>query len=203
MFNCRVCKFIEKMGMDAKEYYDLISSQFSQNIKIFEDMISFFMNQQKISQSDFDSYIHDKDIDYNKDYFESLYEIFCCLELFISDGKLKLYKFLQPEWNVPRVVLNKSDFESVFSEDSQGIEFIYRGLSKEEFDSGEFRQSWTTDLSVAEDFSSRDYNQPNGLVVKTLFNLEKVLHIAKLPEYEVIVENGAIKKPSVEIIRTI
>ncbi|RZK40645.1 MAG: hypothetical protein EOO90_14305 [Pedobacter sp.] len=189
--------------MDAKEYYDLISSQFSQNIKIFEDMISFFMNQQKISQSDFDSYIHDKDIDYNKDYFESLYEIFCCLELFISDGKLKLYKFLQPEWNVPRVVLNKSDFESVFSEDSQGIEFIYRGLSKEEFDSGEFRQSWTTDLSVAEDFSSRDYNQPNGLVVKTLFNLEKVLHIAKLPEYEVIVENGAIKKPSVEIIRTI
>lgn len=47
---------------------------------------------------------------------------------------------------------------------------------------------------MAEDFASRDYNQPNGLVVKTLFNREDVLHITELPEYEVIVDNGTIKK---------
>lgn len=203
MFSFEVCEFIKKMGMDSQEYYDLIFDQFNKNISIFEDMISFFMIQSNFKNSEFYDYVSNNNIDSNTDYFESLYEIFCCLELFISDGKLKLYKFLQPEWNVPRVILNKSDFDSVFSVDSQGIEFIYRGLSKEEFDSGEFRQSWTTDFSVAEDFASRDYNQPNGLVVKTSFNLEKVLNIAKSPEYEVIVENGAIKKPSVEIIGTI
>ncbi|NNH36580.1 hypothetical protein HLH12_13765 [Acinetobacter sp. NIPH 2377] len=194
MFSSKVCEFIKKMGMREIEYYNLISNQFSKNVTVFETMISFFMNKQNFKNSGFNDYVSNNKIDREADFFESLFEIFCCIELFISDGKLKLYKFRQPEWNVPRVVLNKSDFEFELLEDIKDIEFIYRGLSKDEFDSGAFGQSWTTDLSVAEDFASRDYNQPNGLVVKTLFNLEDVLHIAGLPEYEVIVENGAIKK---------
>lgn len=159
------------------------------------------MNQQKISQSDFDSYIHDKDVDQNKDYFESLFELFCCLELFISEGKLKLYKFKQPEWNLPRVVLKRSDFRVADSVKNHSIEFIYRGMSKEEFDNGKFGQSWTLNLETARSFAKLDYNQSDGLVVKTPFDFESILHIAdELPEYEVIVEQSAIKKSFVEIV---
>jgi len=200
MFSFKVCKFIEKMGMDPKEYYDLISNQFNKSISIFEDMISFFLIQKDCTHSEFDDYVSNKNIDRNANYFESLFELFCCLELFISDGKLKLYKFKQADWNLPQVVLNKSDFQVIDASQNQSIEFIYRGMSKKEFDSGKFGQSWTYNLETARSFSKLDYNQPNGLVVKTSFNLEKVLHIAELPEYEIIVENGAIKKTSVEIV---
>lgn len=43
---------------------------------------------------------------------------------------------------------------------------MYRGLSRNEFDSGNFGQSWTYNLEIAFDFSKLNYNQPDGLVVK-------------------------------------
>lgn len=131
MFSSGVCEFIKKMGMPEIEYYDLISNQFGKNVTIFETMISFFMNKKNFKKSEFNDYVSNNKIDREADFFESLFEIFCCLELFISDGKLKLYKFRQPEWNVPCVILNKSDFDVELLEDIKGIKFIYRGLSKE------------------------------------------------------------------------
>lgn len=201
MFNYSTCKFIEKMGMDSKEYYNLISNQFSQNIKIFENMISFFMVKQKIIQTEFNSYLRDNGIDKNEDCYESLYDLFCCLKLFISYGKFELYKVKDPEWNVPRVVLNRSDFQSAYSMKNHSAKFIYRGMSKEEFDNGTFGQSWTLSLETARLFAKLNYNQPDGLVVKAPFKFENILHITdELPEYEVIVEQGAIKKSLVGIV---
>ena len=200
MFSFKVSEFIEKMGMDPDEYYDLISLEFNNSISIFEDMILFFMIQEDCEHSEFYDYVNNKNINNNVNYFESLFELFSCLELFIPDGKLNLYKFKQAEWNLPQVVLKKSDFPVIDAFQNQFIEFIYRGMSRNEFDSGNFGQSWTYNLETACDFSKLHYNQPDGLVVKTSFNKGKVLHIAELPEFEVIVEQSAIKKSFVEIV---
>lgn len=201
MFSFKVNEFIEKMGINPHEYYNLIFLKFNSSISIFEDMILFFMIRKDCESSEFNCYVNNKKIDKKENFYESLFELFSCLYLFISGGKLKLYKFKQAEWNLPQVVLKRSDFPIINTFQNQSIEFIYRGMSKEEFDNGNFGQSWTLNLETADCFAKLNYNQPDGLVVKTAFKIESILHIAdELPEYEVIVEQGAIKKSLVEIV---
>lgn len=194
MFDSKICQFFEKMGMSSTDYYEDIINQFNQNITTFENMLLSIIDSKSLDKNDFNEYIQINNIDMESEYYDSLYDIFCCISLFVNYGKLHLYKFRQPEWNVPSVEMIKADFCSLPCITDQPIEFIYRGMSNKEFLSGDFGQSWTTELNIAQEFASREYNTPDGVVAKIPFNLDYVLHIAELPEYEVIIEKDAIRE---------
>ncbi len=199
MFKTDVSDYLANMGMDANWYYGHLLNHFSENLKIFEDMILAFKGSRKISESNFNNYVIGNGIEKEGDFYDSLYDFFCCIRQFENYGKLELFRYRQPEWDVPRVVLTKSDFSSQKNVVVGDLE-IFRGLSVTEFQRGKFGQSWTTNIDVAYDFAHREYNQPHGLIIKTIVKSDMILDIAQLPEYEVIVEHGSIMKSDVFIV---
>ena len=104
---------------------------------------------------------------------------------------------------MPSNVLNREDIGDIgdLSDLSDSFE-IYRGMSHEEFISGDFGQSWSIDYEIARRFAEDTYSdKPKGIVAKTIISKHEVLHYDKNKEFEVIVIKGSPRKSNVSIDR--
>ncbi|MCU4482117.1 hypothetical protein [Acinetobacter ursingii] len=130
----------------------------------------------------------------------SLYELFNNIRQFNHGGKFGLYKEQAVEWGLPTIVLELADLSDRGDLDilKEGQD-IYRGMSWDEYISGKFGQSWTTDIDVARKFSETTYSdRPKGIIVKTRLIKENVIHYENAVEYEVIMVNYSVKKSNIE-----
>ena len=130
--------------------------------------------------------------------YNSAYDLFNYLRIFNAGGKLSLYKRRQAEWNGPIVRLSKSDCPDPRLDLLAGKNTIYRGMSIAEFSSGNFGQSWTTDVLVATRFAVDTYeDQKDGVVVVTSPDLSNVIYVfPDDSEHEVVVVSGSVTSAS-------
>ena len=82
------------------------------------------------------------------------------LSSFVSGGVTELYFYQENEVWYPKVVLTSTvDVSEI--EDYPEFITVYRGCSKREFESGNFKQSWSTSIDVANEFAFGHYaHQP-------------------------------------------
>lgn len=82
-----------------------------------------------------------------------------CYINFKEDGIVRMYKNRQPEFWYPKVIITqfigiKEDIDELDDE-----VLIFRGTSKEEYDSGIFRQSWSLSKTIAKEFAFSTYKE--------------------------------------------
>ncbi|MBB1299081.1 MULTISPECIES: hypothetical protein [unclassified Pseudoalteromonas] len=108
--------------------------------------------------------------------------------MFKDGGRFGLFKGRQAEWQGPIVTLRPEDVsESDVEVLTEGMS-IYRGMSEAELNSGQFGQSWTTNLDVAKRFAQETYSDMlQGIVVRTCLDKKNAIYHSKADfELEVI-----------------
>lgn len=92
--------------------------------------------------------------------FDSIRHAFICFNQY---GLYDLYKYRQAEEWYPKIIIRrKIEHEKNKIENlSEAIE-IYRGTSKDEFDSNKFGQSWTLDKNISDKFAFEHYAHQEG-----------------------------------------
>lgn len=188
---------LEAMGIDADKYSDSLTEMYGDDALIFDHLVREFKGPylaRSPQVDDFSDFCGRRCVLSESRYFDQLFDMYNYLIAYNRGGKFGLYKFRQPEWCGPQVVLSRADFRGVdFSDLLDGAE-IYRGMSRVEFVSGEFGQSWTTDIEVAKRFAHGTYEDvQDGMVASAGLPLKSVVYYDKNDnENEVIVELGSI-----------
>lgn len=188
---------LEKMGFTPSDYHQIISQVFSGQEHHFENLINSFFNRAQLMTDNFNSFSEQNDLEENTDLWNALYELFNNIRSFKKAGKFGVFKEREAAFGLPSNVLTENDINDKGDIDNlPEIIVIYRGMSKEEFKSGDFGQSWTTDYETARRFAEETYSdKPKGIVAKTTISKREILHYDKNKEFEVIVIKGSPKNP--------
>lgn len=120
-------------------------------------------------------------------------------------GIIGLYKYRETEDWYPRVKINKiiepNDIDSL-----ENSITVYRGTRQNEYDSGQFSQSWTLDKNIAQRFpikntAGKTYSD-NNIILETIINKEDIFYYdsGEGIEKEVIVNTDKIIKHKVNIV---
>lgn len=203
MFNSKVENYLLDLGFVPESIYKNISNRFKSSENIFEKLIMNFMNVKNLNSKKFNEFIGHYQLDDNSELYNVLRAVFIDIENYENGGRFELFKNHQAEWGVPSNVLNREDIGDIgdLSDLSDSFE-IYRGMSHEEFISGDFGQSWSIDYEIARRFAEDTYSdKPKGIVAKTIISKHEVLHYDKNKEFEVIVIKGSPRKSNVSIDR--
>lgn len=189
---------LEKMRIDAENYYQYLVDEFGSDVRVFCELIDEFDCMQKFTLQDaFNEFWKSKFPDYQDEgtLFNWAYEFYNNLERYFSGGVFELFKYKQVEWGAPVIKIRREDVPSSSNIDelNENVE-IYRGLSKLEHERGEYAQSWTIDYSTAKRFATTIYpDEEPGIVVKASISKNKILYYDKnCNEQEVIIEFGVI-----------
>jgi len=144
--------------------------------------------------------------EYSKEYF-----IFDVLRhsflVFKRSGLLGLWKGREAESWYPKIIIKKTlEPNNIHLLDSEII--IFRGTSKEEYESKNFNQSWTLDIEVAKKFAFAHYtgqkNHINTLrvILKTLIKRKYIYYYSKETyEKEIIVNAKKLDFNTVVILK--
>ena len=204
MFKNTIKAYLVDMGFDPDDFYRNIFNRFLDKCFLFELLLENFYPQRKLATSDFNSFIKKINLDINKnsELYNVLYEMFNNIRQFKNGGKLALFKEREAAWGLPSNILDQTDINDIgdLVDLPDKIE-IFRGMSQEEYDIGDFGQSWSVDYSTACRFAETVYaDKPQGIVVKVTLDKSNTLHYDKNKEYEVIVKKGSILKAAVNIV---
>lgn len=196
VFSKEIRDYLKTMGIDPKAYEQSLIKEFSDKAHWFQEIIASFKDvpEKEMSIDSFNEFYDSTGNPPTGSFYNKIYDLFNYLKLFKDGGKFNLYKNRQAEWDGPKVRLDKSDVPSSDIHLLSGKELIYRGMSENEFNSGTFGQSWTTDISIAKRFAQETYlDEPTGIIATTKINIPDVIHYSKDdPEHEVIVVDGSI-----------
>jgi len=190
------------MGFDPNQFYQKISQLYASNEYLFESLIDKFYPQNNLIVEDFNDFVSKNILEDNTDLLNTLYELFNNIRQYKNGGKLGLFKEREAAWCLPSNILNPTDISDCgdLAEVVDKIE-VFRGMSQEEYDSGDFGQSWSTDCATALKFAREIYSdKAEGIVVKTTLDKGNALHYDKNKEFEVIVKKGNISKVVVNIV---
>ena len=102
------------------------------------------------------------------------------LNSFVSGGVTELYFYQENEAWYPKVVITSTIDVSEIVDYPEFIT-VYRGCSKREFESGNFKQSWSTSKDVANEFAFDHYAHQPWFLVN-----DRVLVKAVIPKYGVL-----------------
>lgn len=202
MFSIFVNSYLEEMGFDPNQLYQRISKLNVSNKHLFESLIEKFYLQNNLIIQDFNDFSSKNSLENNTDLFNTLYELFNNIKQYKNGGKLGLFKEREAAWGLPSNILNPIDISDCgdLAEVADKIE-IFRGMSQEEYDSGDFGQSWSTDCATALKFAREIYSDNvEGIVVKTTLDKGNALHYDKNKEFEVIMIKGSITQLSVVVV---
>lgn len=128
---------------------------------------------------------------------------------FKQGGILNMYHYREAEVWYPKVIINKfiGNVEDIKELDDEII--IYRGTSKEEYNSSIFGQSWSINQKVAYDFAFVHYRgqvkyiNTHRIILKTKIKKELIYYFAKNGrENEVIIDSQKLLIDEVSIIET-
>jgi hypothetical protein len=117
-----------------------------------------------------------------------------------------MYKYREAEGWYPKIIIKENIGTRKHVNTLDPNITIYRGTSKDEYNSKEFGQSWTINKTVANEFAFNHYlGQPEHqgtkrVVIKTTINRTNIFYFDKDDyEKEVIIDTKAIIIDSVEI----
>jgi hypothetical protein len=198
MFSQKSKILLEKMRIDAEDYYQSLVDEFGNDVQVFCELIDEFECIQKFTVPDaFIEFWNSKFPTYKDDgkLFNWAYEFYNNLERYFSGGVFELFKYKQAEWGAPIIRIHREDVPSSSNIDEldENVE-IYRGLSKLEHERCEYAQSWTIDYSIAKRFATTIYSDEiPGIIVKAIISKDKILFYDKTcSEQEIITEVGAV-----------
>ncbi|MDY0275492.1 MAG: hypothetical protein RBR42_08665 [Desulfomicrobium sp.] len=201
LFSKKTKCLLSKMRICGAEYESALMASYGDKAKSFSTLLDFFRETalEKMTVEAFNNFMENKINRYDENLLNKLYDIFNYLVLFKRGGVFELYRFRQAEWDGPRVAIKKEDAPCSDVEDLESEIEIYRGMSQEEFISGDFGQSWTVDKAVAERFAFDTYpDNPPGLVIAGIVAKNAVIFFSKTDnESEVIVERGSVKSTTI------
>lgn len=188
--------YLNAMGIDPEMFETSLVKEFSGNAFLFHKLMQTFRKTpaNAIKTELFNDFLKSFQCPADGIVCDKLFDFFNYIRLFNDGGILSLYKGRQAEWNGPKVKIKRADVPGSDIHHLANNELIYRGMSVEELQSGDFGQSWTIDASVARRFASETYSdKPAGIVVMTKLNLPDAIYHSKTdPECEVIVACGSI-----------
>ena len=182
--------YLIRMGIDPDLYHAALSSSLKNDVELIDSLVTNLGVRTSIivETEVFNLYIKQHDIPSDSEIFNHAYDIFNYIRMFKESGRFGLFKGRQAEWEGPVVTLRpedvpKSDVEVL----TEGIP-IFRGMSEVEFNSGQFGQSWTTDLEVAKRFAKETYSDMGqGIVARTFLNKNNAIYHSRTDfELEVI-----------------
>lgn len=196
IFDSKSIERLSAMGINAAEYSQQLTEKLGHQSSVFQLLLENFWNK-KLSNLDntpFKSFYTLTKLPIEGEIYNSAYDFFNYLRLFNSGGKLALYKHRQAEWKGPAISLYKSDFPDKNLHLLTNKNYIYRGMSINEFESKNFGQSWTTDIAVAMKFAQETYeDQLDGIVAMSNLDLPNVIYVFPNDhESEVVVAKGSI-----------
>ena len=196
IFDKENVEYLKTMGINVDAYEKSLVEEFSNDTLCFQKLIQAFKNApgDAIKTELFNSFYESIGHPAEGAIHEKLFDLFNYVRLFNGGGKIILYKGRQAEWDGPKIRLSRSDVPNSDIHLLVGNESIYRGMSTDEFHSGDFGQSWTTDILTARRFASEVYgDKPTGVIAGTKLNLSDVIYYSKSDqEHEVIVAYGRI-----------
>lgn len=135
----------------------------------------------------------------NSLFLNQIYDLFNYFRLYHEGGVFKLFKGRQAEWGGPKIRITQTDVPSWNPSKLTEPLTVYRGMSKVEYNSGNFGQSWTVLEEVACRFATETYSDiESGIVVKINVRLASVIYFDdKNCEGEVILGHGSVSKKDV------
>ena len=174
------------------EYGSILNNK--KNNEYFRERLINFAYEKKIDEDTQESLI-----------FNSICNAFVC---FKKGGIYDLYKFLQAEDPYLKMIIRvKIEHEKNNIESLPEEIVIYRGTSKEEFDSNKFGQSWTLDKNIADEFAFKHYAHQEGykntirVILKTDFKKSDVYFFNENDnEKEVIIDERKLLISQLNII---
>jgi len=184
------------MCIDAISYSNKLILEFNEEAHIFNTVLETFNSRDKIGDHNTFTNFWERHSAKNTEslLFNWSYELYNNLMRFFSGGVLELYTCKQAEWGAPEVMITQehvppSDVETLNEE-----QVIFRGMSREEHSSKDYRQSWTVDLATATRFAMDTYSdEPCGIVVKAIINRDDIVYYDKdNNEHEVIIKLGSV-----------
>lgn len=190
------------MRINPEQFSDLLLAQHGINAQSFNSLINHLSgyNVQELTTACFNKFIQNFDFHHDSLIFNQIYDLFNYLRLYREGGVFKLFKERQAEWMGPKIRINELDVPPWDPVNLKEPIIVYRGMSKTEYDSGDFGQSWSIRHEVAHRFATETYSDTGpGIVGKAILNIGSVLHFDPQDcEGEVIVKDGSVF--NVEII---
>lgn len=189
--------YLIQMGIDPNSYYDDLSSLFNNDVNLIDSLILNFgvkVSGSRVETTAFNSFIEEHGFSSDSEINNRAYDIFNYIRMFKDGGRFKLFKGRQAEWKGPVVTLRSEDVpESDVEILTEGMQ-IYRGMSEAEFTSGQYGQSWTTNIDVAKRFAKETYrDMQQGIVVRTFLNKNDAIYYNEAdPELEVIMASQSV-----------
>ncbi|KZN32896.1 hypothetical protein [Pseudoalteromonas luteoviolacea] len=196
---------LEQMRIDADEYFESLHKRFHDDYRVFTDVLdSFNCNTKTQPEFAFRDFWQQKYASYpiESELCNWAFELFNNIKRFYSGGVFELFKNRQVEWGAPPIRIKREDIPT--NSDIKQLEVevtIYRGLSRDEFESKNYAQPWTIDIETARRFAHEIYkDKVKGIVVKAAVPRSKVIYFdAKDNEQEVIIEYGVISCAEVTV----
>lgn len=184
------------MCIDANSYSKKLAIEFNSEAKIFNTVLETFNSKDKIGDHNTFSGFWERHSTKSTEtlLFNWAYELYNNLKRFFSGGVLELFTCKQAEWGAPEVIITKDNVPPSNINLLNEEQVVFRGMSREEHASKNYRQSWTIDLATATRFAQDTYSdEPIGIVVKAVINKDDVVYFDKNNnEHEVIIKSGSI-----------
>ena len=187
------------MCVEARTYSKKLINEFGQEAIIFNQILEIFDSKEKAKDTEaFNNFwkSHGTDEDCKSKICNWAYELYNNLRRFFSGGVFKLFTTKQVEWGAPEVIITKEHVENSDIDILNEKQIVYRGMSKEEYKSKIYRQSWTLDYEVANKFAHDTYSGwLERIVIMGVVHKNNVIYYDKNnKEQEVIIELGSIKQ---------
>lgn len=222
MFTEKVDNYlINDMCIDP-EFINKILDEFSNEKQLIEEYLEYLIDYKfpyscsemwHKNQKHFESYYIKfwkyYEIDEGKEYYKIFDNFWRIFLNFKKEGVIHSYEKMDSEDTYyPKIIVKKYYGKEEDINELQEPIIIYRGTSIEEYDSGNFSQSWSLSYNEAKKFAFEKYRWnidklgKSRVVLKTEITKSDIFYFNKSNgEKEVVINPKDIKKESVEILK--
>jgi len=136
-------------------------------------------------------------------------ELYHALRSFVGEGLEGLYIHRAPEFWYPKVIIKSIIGERSFIDELEEIITIYRGTSQDEFESKIYGQSWSLEMTQAENFAfvhykgHEKYLNTIRVVIEAKINKKDIYYYRKFhAEKEIVINPLKLLSDSIKIIES-
>jgi hypothetical protein len=170
------------------EYYEQ-----EENRDYLQDQLSIFLLSKSLEEDTNAMKIYD--------------ELYHALRSYVSEGLEGLYIHRAAECWYPKVIIKSIIGDGNYIDELDDIITIYRGTSKDEFDSKAYSQSWSLEKTQAGNFAfihyigHKKYLNTTRVVIEAKINKKDIYYYRKLhAEKEIVINPSKLLTDSIKII---